>query len=279
MSGNQKDLDERMRARHEHSKKQERKRKTRVGAFYLLFLLFIITVGVILSLTVFFHIEKIEVSGDSRYSAEEIILKSNIKKGENLFVINIKNARSSIEKKLPYIESAIVTRSFPTGVKITVTEAKAVGAFLENEKYILTNTNSKVLDIVDEKPEDIALIQGFGLKSFNKGEIIEYQNEVDKETFSDVLEGFEKIALSGITNISVENSIRLTAVYKNRILIKFGAPVDINDKMNFIKNYLQDHSSEYDRGVLDISNPQRGYFDQSKSFEGQEDAGVSDESN
>lgn len=76
---------------------RRRKRKKRsYTLYYLLLLFFVLISGITLSVTVFFNIETIEVTGNKLHSSEEIIQQSGIEKGNNLFRINPEKAETSL---------------------------------------------------------------------------------------------------------------------------------------------------------------------------------------
>ncbi|MFR7767085.1 MAG: cell division protein FtsQ/DivIB [Oscillospiraceae bacterium] len=78
----------------------------------LIFLL--ICVALVLGMSVFFRVSKVEVVGNSIYTAEEVVDASGIGKGDNLFFINRFSAASRIFSKLPYVDKAKVTRACRT---------------------------------------------------------------------------------------------------------------------------------------------------------------------
>ena len=88
---------------------------------------FLVIVAIIFVMSVFFKITKIEVSGNSLYSAEEIIAASGIEEGDNLFFVNRIAAGSRVVVKLPYVDSVKISRGLPNRVTIEVTESNAVG--------------------------------------------------------------------------------------------------------------------------------------------------------
>ena len=66
-------------------------RKRRKGSFAFLYklLAFVLICGAIgLALAMFFRIDDIEISGNSRYSNEQIAAAAQIKAGDNLFFLN-----------------------------------------------------------------------------------------------------------------------------------------------------------------------------------------------
>ena len=64
---------------------RRRRRRRRMFFFYIFLFLAVIGTAVTLSLTVLFRVERIEVQGESRYSAEQIVQASGLETGGNLF--------------------------------------------------------------------------------------------------------------------------------------------------------------------------------------------------
>ena len=95
-------LEERRRAIQNKRKAAKLRRRKILFKRLLIFVcvLAVITVA-ILSLTVFFPVEKITVDAqNSKYTSEQIIEASGIKKGENLWMTGL-NAEENIPKNLP----------------------------------------------------------------------------------------------------------------------------------------------------------------------------------
>ena len=79
-----------------------KRRKLRMVLFYVGTFLLVITAAIVLSLTVLFRIDSIEVDNSSRYSSEEILKACGIEDGENLFLADVEGARKKIDQALPY---------------------------------------------------------------------------------------------------------------------------------------------------------------------------------
>ncbi|MCI9352559.1 MAG: FtsQ-type POTRA domain-containing protein [Lawsonibacter sp.] len=103
-----------------------RKNRGRFGP--LLKLLCVIAVGVALTVgaTVFFRVETISVSGNRRYTEEDIIAASGIELGDNLYALNKVRIGRNIRTLLPYIGELSITRSLPSTIVIRVVEWEAV---------------------------------------------------------------------------------------------------------------------------------------------------------
>ena len=112
--------------RYSHRSRTRRRNRGRFGPLFKL----LCVVGVILALTVgatvFFRVEQVTVSGNQRYTQEEIIAASGIQLGDNLYSLNKVRIDRNLRTTLPYIGELTINRSLPSTVVITVTEWEAV---------------------------------------------------------------------------------------------------------------------------------------------------------
>ncbi len=112
--------------RYSHRSRTRRRNRGRFGPLFKL----LCVVGVILALTVgatvFFRVEQVTVSGNQRYTQEEIIAASGIQLGDNLYSRNKVRIDQNIRTTLPYIGDLTINRALPSTIQITVTEWEAV---------------------------------------------------------------------------------------------------------------------------------------------------------
>ena len=112
--------------RYSHRSRTRRRNRGRFGPLFKL----LCVVGVILALTVgatvFFRVEQVTVSGNQRYTQEEIIAASGIQLGDNLYSLNKVRIDRNIRTTLPYIGDLTINRALPSTIQITVTEWEAV---------------------------------------------------------------------------------------------------------------------------------------------------------
>ena len=113
------------------SKKKRRKRRRRRNKGHFSFLLKILTMAAVfaamtMGATVFFQMERVEVAGNHRYTAQEIERVSGLKQGDNLFRINKYEIEEDILQALPYVEDVDISRRLPSTIQITVQEWDAV---------------------------------------------------------------------------------------------------------------------------------------------------------
>lgn len=72
-----------------------------------------------------FAIRQVEMSTDGEISIEQLRRWSGVKRGENLFALNLARVQRNLEL-VPNIQSVAVERLLPRGLRIRVTERKAV---------------------------------------------------------------------------------------------------------------------------------------------------------
>lgn len=101
--------------------------------------------------TVFFQVETIAVTGNSRYTQEEIIAASGVEVGDNLFRMNKGQISQQILRQLPYVESVSIQRGLPSTITFQVTEWDAVA-----QVEVYTQTQSQEGDPSGEEQPAVA---------------------------------------------------------------------------------------------------------------------------
>ena len=108
-----------------HNRKRTR-RRSRLGILFQLLCLAALVAALTFGATVFFQVETLAVTGNSRYTQEEIIAASGVQVGDNLFRMNKKQISQQILRQLPYVESVSILRGLPSTITFQVTEWDAV---------------------------------------------------------------------------------------------------------------------------------------------------------
>ncbi|WP_461615341.1 cell division protein FtsQ/DivIB [Clostridium sp. Marseille-QA1073] len=98
----------------------------------------------------YFNIASITVKGNENLTKEEIIEKSNIKVGENIFTVKTNKAISSV-KENPYVITSHIKRKFPNEIIITVEERKAAFYSKLNDEFYIIDNEGIILDKEDHR--------------------------------------------------------------------------------------------------------------------------------
>ncbi len=139
--------------RREARLKRERQQKRKRRFTTCMLALAAIVIGVVLSLTVFFKISTIEVTGTSQYSKETILNVCGVDTGDNLFLVKKARVADKIGRALPFTGEITVKRSFPNKIVIQVTDSVPSAAVAYEDGYALLNQDQKVLATVATEKE------------------------------------------------------------------------------------------------------------------------------
>lgn len=135
---------------------RQRRRRGRFGVLYKLLSFSLIFSAIMAGSVIFFRVNEITVSGNSRYTAEQIIAASGVEVGDNLFLINKPQTVRAITKSLPYVEKVSPVKALPDRLELHITESTAVAYWQDESGYWLVNSATKVVELT----EDSSLIEG-----------------------------------------------------------------------------------------------------------------------
>ncbi len=144
--------------RREARLKRERQQRRKRRFTTCMLALAAIVIGVVLSLTVFFKISTIEVTGTSQYSKETILNVCGVDTGDNLFLVKKARVADKIGRALPFTGEITVKRSFPNKIVIQVTDSVPSAAVAYEDGYALLNQDQKVLATVSTEEELYTLV-------------------------------------------------------------------------------------------------------------------------
>ena len=103
-----------------------RRNRGRFGPLFKLLCVLAVVVALTGGATVFFRVETVTVTGNQRYTREDIIAASGIQMGDNLYALNKVRIDRKIRTQLPYVGELSINRSLPSTILIHVTEWEAV---------------------------------------------------------------------------------------------------------------------------------------------------------
>ncbi len=229
----------------------------------------VLIVGVVLSLTVLFKTQAYEVSGNTKYTEEEIIEASGISKGENIFLAPKGPAENRIKKQFPYVEEADVGFKIPDSIRISIVEA--VEGYLvkvSDGNYLVISTKGRILNQIDDASQyNLPIFIGPKLESGTVGDYVSYEDETVLSMIESITQTFADNGYQGITEIDATNTADISFTYDGRIKVKLGIPEDLDYKvrtaMTIITQNLDKNGSA--QGVLDVSrcnSTKRSYFNE-----------------
>lgn len=216
---------------------------------------FLIIVAIIFVMSVFFKINKIEVEGNSLYTAEDIVNASGIQKGDNLFFTNRIAAGSRVVVKLPYVDEVQITRSLPNLLTIIVKESEACACIsVDDELWTISKTGKCLSVVSEEESTAVPRISGIKFTDAEVGELIKV-SKADKVKLSYLLEILDQIqgrgVISKVEAINMSDNDCPTFEYDGRFFVKFGKYDDTEYNFSKLLSAI-DKLSEDDAGTLTI---------------------------
>ena len=106
--------------------RRRRRGRGRLGPLFKLLCVLAVIVALTMGATVFFQVETVVVSGNSRYTEEEVVRATGIQVGDNLYRMNKNQIADKVLRELPYTRDLRIRRSLPSTIIITMTEWEAV---------------------------------------------------------------------------------------------------------------------------------------------------------
>ncbi|MBR6533334.1 MAG: FtsQ-type POTRA domain-containing protein [Clostridia bacterium] len=235
------------------AKRQERQRKLkkrRLKVFFTLFILLLLFVGVILSLTVLFPINKITAKGSKIYTQAEIIASCGIETGDNLFTVSKKEALDLLKKRLPFIETVEFERSLPDTLNLKVTDAKEYACYIVGDKYYTVSKDGWTLNSYTEKPQNVILIVTDKVKC-KVGNAIQFENDNSHSEVQNLIELLSKYDID-VDNVDITDSVNLKAKIEGRFIVNFGTQVDLEQKIKHLDSMIKE-IDQNDTGKINLS--------------------------
>lgn len=240
------------------SVKNRKKRKRNKFLTNFLILFFVIIVGFVLSVTVFFNIEKITVTGDGQYTIDEIIKSGKVKEGDNLFRTNSKNIAKRIEKKLVNVDQANVQKKFPNSLNIEIVQAVPMFVFPYKDQFAIISQKGKFLEICEQNSFNLCQIIGVDINNYNIQDYIFNRND-NFDLISTIYESLKKqnFEMHQINKIDISDKNSINIIFENRIEIKLGNKKEMDYKLKFSKFLIDEKIAKEEKGVINSTNPSK----------------------
>ena len=234
-----------------NSRKRIRRRRRPVNAYIVIVLVLAAVMGFAASYTFLFDISEIRVSGESdMYSAEEIVEKSGIKRGDNLLRIDVEKRRDSILENLLYVETAEVVRDFPSSLEIKVTKCIPSYNVSTGSKTLVISRQGKILAENSFITDGLPVIYGYTPADNTLGVYISSEDNFKNDAFRSLINSIAKLNEGNISSIDMEDEHAIVVNYKNGMVFKMGNWNDAEYKLNMAATVMNDPYVKGKKGYL-----------------------------
>lgn len=215
-------------ARRKHSKR--RRGRGSFGFLYKLLSVLLICTAIILAMTLFFRVDNIVVTGQRRYTEEEIREASGVELGSNMYLLNKYEVCRSIAGQLPYIEDIRVNRKLPDTLLIEVHESGRPFALVQDGSAWLISASGKIVEQLPEgEAEPYGRISGCELLAPSVGTSVALATEYASQQSSllDLLKALEDAGLTeNVDGIRLDDLSYLKMDYIGRFTVRMAYGAD-----------------------------------------------------
>lgn len=249
------------------SNKRKRRNRGRFGFLYKVLSLIIILVVVAAGCAIFFRVNKIEVVGESKYTAEQIIAASGIEPGDNLFLLPQFSSAKQILTELPYVDAVNPRWVLPDKVVITVTECTPAAVVQGGGSWWIIDAKGKLLEEVSSgQQRDLATVTGITalLPTAGTKLAVESEFKVKLQSLKELMQALDgRGMLSKVTSFDLSGSGNILMGYDGRFTVKLPLTMEAGGFANRVLalertlEQLQPNES----GDIDLTRDDKIYFD------------------
>ena len=245
------------------SKKRKTPYKTTVKRAKIAGILCLFAVALLLLLmSPLFKIKTINVSGNVKIDAEEIISLSGIREGDNIFAVSDEKVLKNI-RKLKKIESVKIVRSLPSTVTLRVDENIECAYIKEKGTYTAIDETGKVIVTASPLNTDAPVIEGIRLFESELGQYMKIDSDNAKELSSLISRILTELKLGSmlddvkIIDISDLKNIRMTLTTDTLVNMGIDGDEDgdnIEYKIAFLKAIIPELPESQNGGVIELAD-------------------------
>ncbi|MBR3629721.1 MAG: FtsQ-type POTRA domain-containing protein [Oscillospiraceae bacterium] len=245
---------------HETNARRTRRRKRGMGMYVFTILLLAVGTIVTLSMTVFFNIKTIRVTGIAEsYSAEDIVAASGIKVGDNLVRLDKKEAEVRALNALIKVESVTIHKQFPNTVEIEV--QKCTPAYNVSYEFgtLIVSEHGRILEnTMDPMP---GLVKIVGYEPKEKTDTPGMQIVAKEERMDKVFDAFRDLIYEGslgvpIVEIDMSDFNDIMVNFDNRIKFDMGNWSEIDYKISFAEQIIAEQPTEKEGYLIMVGRNQ-----------------------
>ena len=241
----------------ERQKKKKRRRMiSRIGIAVLVLL------AIVFAPTIFFQVSKINVTGDTRYTSEQLIKSTGVKQGDNMFFLDTKQIAADLKDEYPYLDTVKLRRKLPSTLQIEVNDRTAALSIEQNGKYLILDMSGKVLEKTKSAAKGTAKVTGVPMKGLHVGDTVDEDKYGKAASAMKLLELTDQYGMKKhIKTIDVEKAYDVRVTYDKRYTILLGALEESNleHKIQFLKAILKEPSLP-ESGVIDLTDEKEARY-------------------
>lgn len=243
---------------HETNSRRTRRRKRGRSLYVLMVIVLAFSVITTLSMTLFFNIKTIRVTGiaDS-YRAEEIVEATGIRVGDNMVRLNVEKAEVQALESLILVESVQIERQFPNTLEINVQKCTPAYNVVYEFGTLIVSEHGRILDNSMDPGTGLVNIIGYDPEETTPGKQIKAKEDRQDKVF----EAFRELIYEGglgvpIVEVDMTDFKDIMVNFDNRIMFDMGNWSEINYKINFAEQIIAEQPASKEGYLVMIGSNQ-----------------------
>ncbi len=198
-----------------------------------------------------FNLKSYEIRGNERVADQTILVDLGLKEGTNLFryAISHLNAHPVVDPRLSTVD---VYFEWPSKVRIVVEESTTIGYVYFQGTYLCIDRKGQVANTTSSMDEDLPLIVGLTVGSFNIGECLNTDDVLRYDAVVAVGTAIRKYDLQTTVN---EINVRVLddiVLQTDKMEIRVGTITDVERKISVVAGVLD--MKDIPSGVIHIED-------------------------
>ncbi len=220
--------------------------------------------AVAVAAVLFFRVEYIEVTGNDRYSQEEIATASAIALDDNLFLLDKPTIERNVLEQMPYIEAVNVERSLPSTVVIHVEEITTTVMLAQTDATWRISLGGKLVERIDNAMPEMPYVAGVQLLSPSVGTLMtlgeDAQDIALRDSLLTLLGALENLGmLDQLEYIDMSDESYLVIEYGGRFTVRFAYEDDYVYKLRSLQVVVEQLETN-EMGTIDLTMDGKAHF-------------------
>lgn len=258
---------------HETNTRRTRRRKRGRPLYAFLVVVLAGTVIVTLSMTVFFNIKTIRVTGNAdSYTAEDIVRATGIQIGDNMMRLNTREAEQKAIDSLIYVESLVIDRQFPNTLEIQVQKCTPAYNVVYEYGTLIVSEHGRILEDTMDPMSGLVTIRGYDPEETTPGKTIAAKTERSDKIFSELRDLIYQGELGvPIVDIDMTDQNDIMVNFDDRIYFDMGNWSEIPYKISFAEQVIAEQPADKE-GYLVMIGTNQCSFRNKEDYEASRDA-------
>lgn len=218
---------------------RRRRRRGSLGPLMRVLSVLLIAVAIVAALTLFFKVGQVVVSGNDRYSEQEIIEVSGVEQGDNLILMDKYRIAEKLYTQLPYITEVRINRKLPDVLMVEVVETKAVAVIKGGSSNWLMDSGGKLLEVIGSAAiKNYLSIEGITAQDPAISKTLELGEDgpISTERLLELMDELEKRGMLEKTSVlDASDPEFLTLTYDGRFQVEMFYDADFAFKLNCLQ--------------------------------------------